>query len=192
MRQFRNEHPASHVQGAGAGEHLSVAQQLRFPIQQNSHARPVGNWYQRRHRRFGVGPVEQTCDIAAWPRRPPDVTEPADPCRAPADRACRTYSEEPVGEREAGLDRTLAQDAVTFVVEHPVRVLRWFQLLIHVWVPPFRGGRTRRPRRGRRYRPASARKDGLERANASELWLPTFCGRPSRRRPLTPPRIINL
>src|SRR5262245_21445137 len=34
------------------------------------HARPVGDRHQGRHWRNGIGPIEPTSDIAAWPRGP--------------------------------------------------------------------------------------------------------------------------
>ena len=50
---------------------------------------------------------------------PTECNRASSPMSGPGDGARRPYTEEPVGEREAGFDCTLAQDAVAFVAEAP-------------------------------------------------------------------------
>ena len=104
------------------------------------HARPVRDGHQRGHRRHGVGSVEQARDIAARPRRPPDIAQPADPGRATADRARGPHPQEPVAECKAGFHRVLGQHVVAFVGQNPAWVADRLHHVMHERASPFRAG----------------------------------------------------
>jgi hypothetical protein len=70
----RAQRAAAHVELAGAEKHFALARQQRLSVQQNAHAGPIGDRYQRRHWRLGVGHVEQAGDVAARPRCPSAIS----------------------------------------------------------------------------------------------------------------------
>ena len=131
MRPGGQQQAAMHVELARADAYFALTSQQRFAVQQDAQPGPIGDGHQCGHRRLDVGHVKQASDVATRLRRPSAISEPADPGRAPADRAGSAHAQETVAVRETSLDRTLGQYMVAVVAEDPAGFLRRLQRLMH-------------------------------------------------------------
>src|SRR5690348_16235721 len=79
-------------------------------------------------------------NITARPGRPFDVTKPAYPGRATADRTRSARAQKSIPKRKAGFNRAFAEDAVAFVTEDPGGIPCRHHRLMHESTSPFPAG----------------------------------------------------